>query len=271
MISVSSADSLYKIVILNPKGGCGKTTLATNLAAWYAHRGPPPTIIDCDPQGFCLRWLEKRPPGRPPILGQAGYSAGTNAPKPIEVTGSNVAIIDLPAGISERELHEFVYLADSLLLPILPSEIDVHSATRFIAELLLDAQLDRSERRLAIVANRVRSKTRSYRTLLQFLGSLSIPMVAAQRDSQNYVLAAAQGLGVCELPPYRVQDDLPSLYALSRWLDKRQRAVMLSRRKQLIAQAAYRYAQSRDFKGGDPMADWLRAEEEVDARLSAVG
>ena len=262
MISISGADGLHKIVVMNPKGGCGKTTLATNLAAWFALRGPPPTLVDCDPEGFCMRWIESRASDRPRVHGLA--AGPPTARSTIEVPAdSSVVIIDLPAAITGDQLHAFVYLADSLLLPVTPSEIDVYSATRFIAELLLDAQLDRSERRVGIVANRVRERTRSYAMLMLFLSSLRIPLIASLRDSQNFVQAAALGLGVCELPPHRVQDDLPALDAIGRWLEKR-RAMSRSQRDALIAKAAYRYAEARGFVGGDPRADWIRAEQEID-------
>jgi chromosome partitioning protein len=262
VISISGADGLHKIVVMNPKGGCGKTTLATNLAGWFALRGPPPTVIDCDPQGFCTRWTESRAPHRPRIHARA--TGPLTAQSSIEAhPDSSVAIIDLPAAITGDQLHAFVYLADSLLLPVTPSEIDVHSATRFIAELLLDAQLDRSERRVGIVANRVRERTRSFAMLTRFLGSLRIPLIGVLRDSQNFVQAAALGLGVCELPPHRVQDDLPALDAIGQWLERRQTASR-AQRDALIAKAAYRYAEARGFVGGDPTADWLRAEQEVD-------
>ena len=269
VISITGADNLHKIVVLNPKGGCGKTTLATNLASFYALRGPPPTLIDCDPQGFCIRWLEKRPGDRPPIYGIRGYSEGFDAPEPsrLEVQpDSSTVIVDLPAAIPHERLHAYTYLADSILLPIQPSEVDVYSATRFIAELLLDVQLDRSERRLAIVANRVRTRTKSYQMLLRFLTSLKIPMIAALRDSQNYVHAAARGIGVCEMPAHQIKDDTPQVNAVASWLDKR-RTVTMAQRQAMIARAAYRCAEHRGFEGGDPVADWLTAEQEVDARL----
>lgn len=260
MISISGADALHKIVVMNPKGGCGKTTLATNLAGWFALRGPPPTLIDCDPQGYCSRWVDSRASDRPKVH---CFEAGPlTARSTLEAHAeSSIAIIDLPAAIAGDQLHAFVYLADSLLLPVAPSEIDVHSATRFIAELLLDAQLDR--RRVGIVATRVRERTRSFAMLARFLGSLRIPLIGALRDSQNYVQAAALGLGVCELPPHRVKDDLPALDAIGDWLERR-KAMSRAHRDALIAKAAYRYAEARGFVGGDPKADWLRAAEEVD-------
>ena len=262
MISISGVDGLHKIVVMNPKGGCGKTTLATNLAGWFALRGPPPTLVDCDPQGFSTRWIERRPPQRPTVHGLA--TGPLTARSTIEVPAeSSVVIVDLPAAITNDQLHEFVYLADSLLLTVMPSDIDVYSATRFIAELLLDAQLDRRDRRVGIVANRVRQRTKSLAMLMRFLGSLRIPLIGALRDSQNFVQAAALGLSVCELPPHRAQDDPPALDAVGRWLERR-RAMSRAQRDALVAEAAYRYAEARGFVGGDPAADWLRAEQEVD-------
>jgi len=263
MISISGAESLHKIVVMNPKGGCGKTTLATNLAGWFAMRGPPPTLVDCDPEGFSTGWVQRRPAHRPKVYGvtTGPLTASTVIEVPAE---SSVVIVDLPAAITKDQLHEFVYLADSLLVTLLPSDIDVYSATRFIAELLLDAQLDRRERRVGIVANRVRQRTKSLAMLLRFLGSLRIPLIGALRDSQNFVQAAGLGLSVGELPPHRAQDDLQALDAIGQWLERR-RATSRTQRDALIAEAAHRYAEARGFVGGDAAADWRRAEQEIDA------
>lgn len=227
MINIMGRDDLHKIVVLNPKGGSGKTTLATNLASALAVRGPPPTLIDCDPQGYCMRWVETRPSHLPEIYGVVGDADDASITKGLEVDvphDSKVAIIDLPAAIPHNRLYQFTYIADSLLLPILPSEIDVFSATRLIAELLMDAQLDKGGRRLAIVANRVRSRTKSYERLMRFLSSLEIPMIAALRDSQNFVHAAATGIGVCEMPAYRVKKDYLQIERIVDWLDMRRAA-----------------------------------------------
>ena len=268
MIRVAGADNLHKIVVINPKGGCGKTTIATNLASYYALRGPPPTLLDFDPQGFCMRWLDKRPKDRPTIHGMQAVAAdSTQALLPKVPADSSAAILDLPAGIPDAQLHKYTYIADSVLLPIMPSEIDVFSATRFIAELLLDMQLDRREQKLAIVANRVRSNTKSYQALLRFLTSLKIPMIATVRDSQNFVHSSALGIGVCEMPAYKIKDDLASMNSIGAWLDRR-RAVTLDQRHAMITHTAHKRAALRGFAGGDPMADWLEAEQEVDALLA---
>jgi chromosome partitioning protein len=221
---VRSVEDLHKIVVLNPKGGCGKTTLATNLASLYAARGESPVLVDCDPQGYSLRWLDKRPGNVPKIYGVAAYgeSARTAADVHSDLTAdSTTVIIDLPAAVPHEQLHNYTYIADSILIPVSPSDIDVYSASRFIAELLLDAQLDRRDQKLAIVANRVREQTRSYRMLRRFLASLEIPLIAVIRDTQAFVHAAGHGIGVCEMPAYLTARDVEQLELIAAWLDKR--------------------------------------------------
>jgi len=213
--------SRHKIVVLNPKGGSGKTTIATNLASTFAVRGAMPTLIDCDPNGFSMRWVEKRPATRPPVHGIAAFEltraqAVGVSPHP----DSKEVIYDLPAGASAEDAFDYIYDASSILLPIVPSEIDVYAAARFIAELLLITQVDRRRRKLAIVANRTRQNTRSYRMLMRFLNSLDIPVVAHLRDSQSFVQASAFGMGICEMPPSRVRPDLDELDKIVRWLDR---------------------------------------------------
>jgi chromosome partitioning protein len=214
---------LHKIVVLNPKGGSGKTSLATTIAAALAARGAPPTLVDCDPQGYSLRWLEKRPPNRPAIHGVAGYSkaAAGDSLRQLVGTDSSVVVVDLPGAIAHEDLHDFTYFADRVLIPVVPSAIDVFAASRLIANLLLDAQLDRRDGKLAIVGNRVRSTTRSYAQLCAFLASLRIPMIAALRDTQNFVHAAALGLGITELPASAVREEIEQVARILSWLDRR--------------------------------------------------
>jgi chromosome partitioning protein len=214
---------LHKIVILNPKGGSGKTTLATSLAAHYATTGHPPTLIDCDPQGFCMRWLERRPRERPRIHGVAAYDRQPDSALSRAARArpeSRHLIADLPAALDSEQIYDMTYDADSILIPVMPSAIDAYAASRFIAELLLNAQIDRRGRQLAVIASRVRQNTRSYRMLLKFLTSLKIPMIAELRDSQNFVTATATGLGITELPAYLARKDIAALADVTDWLDQ---------------------------------------------------
>lgn len=223
MDSTPIRDNLHKIVILNPKGGCGKTTLATNLASFFARRGPPPTLVDCDPLGYSSRWLSRRSEKLPKIYGIEAFDHTTQPSSGLEQRAwpdSAQLIVDLPAGLSDNQLYEQTVDANSILIPVLPSEIDIYSAARFIADLLLVAQLDRRDRNLGIVANRTRQNTRSYKMLMRFLTSLRIPLIAQLRDSQNYVHAAAQGIGVYELPAYRARQDMELMDPIITWLDR---------------------------------------------------
>lgn len=215
---------LQKIVVLNPKGGCGKTTLATNLASYFALRGPLPTLLDCDPQGFSMSWLERRSGQRPPIYGVAAYKKAVNATQSWHLRVPNESrqmIVDTPAALESSQVHDLIYEADNILIPVMPSPIDIRFAARFIADLMLVTQIERGNRKLAIVANRTRANTRSLVKLMRFLTSLRIPLVAVLRDSQNFVHAADQGIGVYEMPHYRASRDIENMSSIVEWLDKR--------------------------------------------------
>jgi chromosome partitioning protein len=213
-------DDANKIVILNPKGGCGKTTLATNLASYFALRGPPPTLIDTDPIGYTTRWLERRPAERAEITGigidELAPRSERSWPfhKPKE---SGAVIIDTPAAMNHREITELTHDADCILIPVLPSAFDLHATASFIARLL---QLTDFERPVAVVANRTRQNTRSLAMLLQVLKSFETPTIAVLRDSQNYVHAADRGLGIYELPYHKVKQDIEAMEPIVNWLDQ---------------------------------------------------
>lgn len=236
MLITPNRDNLSRIVVLNPKGGCGKTTLATNLASAYALRQPMPAIMDYDPQGSSMRWIEKRAASRPPVYGIAAYKSSMHATRswqlrvPQETT---TLIIDSRAGMSQEALRDITRDATSILVPVLPSSIDIHAASRCIADLLLIAKVDRRDGKLAVIANRTRKHTHSFATLMRFLDSLGIPVIGVLRDSQNFVKAADQGLGVCELPRYVAATDAEQIERIVAWLDNwpmRTRSRSLERR-----------------------------------------
>lgn len=222
MLNTPNRTSLNRIVILNAKGGCGKTTLATNLASFYAQRGPMPAIMDCDPQGSTMSWLDKRGAGQPPIHGIAAYKKTMQATRSWQLRVPNETthlIVDSPASLNHDDLRELTRDATSILVPVLPSAIDIHAASRCIADLLLVAKIDRRENKLAVVANRTRQNTKSYEKLMRFLDSLGIPIIAVMRDSQNFIHACEQGMGIVEMQPYKVRKDIAELEKIVAWLD----------------------------------------------------
>jgi chromosome partitioning protein len=177
--------------------------------------------MDCDPQGFSLRWLDQRPDDRPAIYGVDAYERIVRLADSFQLDvppDTNTVIFDLPGNVGYDKIHALTYSADSVLIPILPSAIDVYSAARFIAELLLVTQ---RRRQLAVVANRTRQNTKSFQMLTRFLTSLRIPLIAVLRDSQSFVHAAGQGIGICEMPAYKVAKDIEQLKLIIDWLDNR--------------------------------------------------
>lgn len=165
-----------------------------------------------------MRWLHKRGADRPKINGIPAYDQPQGGFRHRLQPGTRTVIYDLPGGLGHDKLQSQTYDANSILIPVLPSEIDVFSASRFIADLLLVAQFDRRNRQLAVVANRTRENTKSYQMLMRFLSSLKIPLIATLRDSQAYVQAAAEGLGIYELPAYRVKKDVAQMNPILLWL-----------------------------------------------------
>src|SRR6056297_64546 len=222
MLTIPTRPGLNRIVVLNTKGGYGKTTLATNLASHYALRGPRPALMDCDPQGSAIRWLERRPAEAPPVHGIAAYKRNMAATQSWQLRvpqETETLIVDSPAGLDRDALRQLTRDATSLIIPVMPSAIDIHATARFIGELLIGAGVDRRRRNVAVVANRIRRNTRSFIKLTRFLESLEIPVIAALRDVQAYVSAAEDGIGLYEMKPYRVRKDLEHLDRIVAWLD----------------------------------------------------
>jgi len=216
---------MQRIIVLNPKGGSGKTTVATNLAARFATVGKSPVLMDLDPQGSSMRWLQKRPRDLPTIHGIAAYERSTSVTRSWQLripADCDVVIVDSPAALDAQRIPEVTRGADAILVPVMPSDIDIHAAAKCIADLLLIGKVRRSQGVLGIVANRVRTNTRISQALMRFLRSLDIPLVATLRDTQNYVRSAQTGTGLHEMPRWQVGRDLEDWEELSLWLDSRQ-------------------------------------------------
>jgi len=229
---------MRKIMLLNAKGGCGKSTLATNLASYYASQGKSVVIADFDRQGSSMEWLEARPQDRPPIRGIAAWREPLRVPR-----STDYVIMDVPAGAHGPDLTALVRRAQTVIIPVLPSPTDIRAAAHFIHEALLVGKIVRNETRLAVVANRVRENTsvqntmesvlnrmsisystlntQIYHNLERFLSRLRIPFIATLRESQNYLVADARGLGIFDLNRAQVTRDTEQWEPLLKWLESK--------------------------------------------------
>lgn len=218
---------MLRVVVLNPKGGSGKTTIATNLAASFAARGERPALMDLDPQGSSMRWVKKRPEERPCVHGIEGFARTATVTRswqlrvPPECT---VLVTDTAAALEAQRFSEITRSADAILVPVMPSDIDIHAAAKCIADLLLVAKIRRSDERIGIIANRVRRNTRTSQALTRFLSSLEIPLIATLRDSQNYVRSTEIGVGIQEMPVWQVRQDLEQWERIGAWLESKCRS-----------------------------------------------
>jgi chromosome partitioning protein len=212
-----------KVVVMNPKGGSGKTTIAMNLAAYYAVNGLFPALNDLDAQASSTRWLAKRTSALARIHGISPFNVPANVTRAFAMrTPPEVQriIVDTPAALSKQQFAEVTGGADRIIVPVLPSDIDIQAATRCIADLLLAGKVQRSDNRLAVVANRVKRNTVIFRSLMRFLEALRIPIVAVLRDSQHYVKAAESGLGLHEMTGARVRIDQTHWASLLDWIER---------------------------------------------------
>ena len=214
---------MLKISVMNSKGGCGKTTIATNLASYCASHGYQTALFDYDNQASSMRWLKGRPSSQPPIHGVAAYEPPrlgmTRAWQMRVPPETRYIITDTPAGCALVDIEDRVAEADVILIPVLPSSIDIHSTADFIRDLLLVGKARAHNTRLAIATNRTRIRTRAVDKLERFLNKLDIPVIARIRDTQHYVSAAEQGLGVHELKARDAQKDRVTWAELLFWLE----------------------------------------------------
>jgi len=216
--------SLHRITIMNMKGGCGKSTIAINLSAYYATHGYVTALTDHDPQASSINWLRRRDENRPIIHGidaSKRQILTIRSDQLLSPAGTQISIIDTPAGIGldDISLRKLLKNTDTLLIPVLPSPIDIHAAAHFIETLLIHGRVKVKGINIGIVANRVRPNTISYQLLQKFLNRLNIPFVASFNEAQNYVFANEKGLGIHELNKSRNVKDLEQWQILINWLD----------------------------------------------------
>jgi len=205
---------MRSIMVLNAKGGCGKSTIATNLASYYAwEQEKKVTLADFDPQGSSIAWLRERHERWPEINGISAWKDPLRAPRDTEIL-----IVDAPARVEGKEMTELIRRIETIIVPVLPSPVDIRAAADFMTKLLTTGKVSRKETRVAVVANRVRENTLIYHTLHSFLKSLKIPFVTTLRDTQNYIRAGERGIGIFEMAPSQVWQDLEQWEPLVRWL-----------------------------------------------------
>jgi chromosome partitioning protein len=189
-------------LVINPKGGAGKTTVAINLASYFAAQRIPCTLMDYDPQGSSLNWLGLRPAEVPRIHGANAAPQKFGRLRSFEMyvpPETQELIIDAPAGVCGVALHEMLERASSILVPMVPSSIDLHATGNFLRELLAMRRLQSSGVRMAVVANKVRRSMPAYPPLAELLDSLGLKLLARLVDSDVYMRAAESGCGIFEM------------------------------------------------------------------------
>ncbi len=202
------------ILVLNAKGGCGKSTISTNLASYYAaEMGNKVVLADYDPQGSSMAWLQQRDESYALITGIAAWKDSLKPPKDTEVL-----IMDAPARVHGKELTQMMHKAETVLFPVLPSPIDIRAAATYMQELQANGRVKRKAVKIGIIANRVRENTIIFSELYAFIKSLKLPYVATLRDTQNYIKAEEHGLGIFEMAPSQVWQDLSDWEPLVKWL-----------------------------------------------------
>lgn len=222
-------DSGYKIkriTVLNSKGGCGKSLLSTNIASIYAANNLRTTLIDYDPQGTAIRWLKRRPDNFPSIHGinatqrEQGVTLSWQMRVPV---GTDRMVIDTPAGVRGMELNDFVMNSDYILIPVTPSDADIHATTQLIADLLLNVKIRAFDIKVGVIANRVKKNTKILKKLDSFLEHVKFPFISKLRDTQNYVNASEQGIGIHEIyPPSLVKKDVADWDSITAFLEDNQ-------------------------------------------------
>lgn len=201
------------IVVANPKGGVGKSTLSTQVAGYCASRGHAVMLGDVDRQQSARQWLALRPPQLAPIRSwEVAHDEIVRPPK-----GTSHVVLDTPAGLHGKRLDEVLKLADKVLVPLQPSLFDIQATFPFVQQLLAHKRADKF--RIGLVAMRVRDHTIAADQLKHFLATLSVPVVGQLRDTQNYVQLAARGLTLWDLNPSRVERDLAQWLPITAWLD----------------------------------------------------
>ena len=201
------------VVVANPKGGVGKSTLSTNIAGYYASRGHAVMLGDVDRQQSSRLWLGLRP-----AAARAIASWETDADDIVRPPkGTTHVVLDTPAGLHGKRLNDVVKMADRIVVPLQPSVFDIFATRAFLDELVHNKHAAKTQ--IALVGMRVDARTIAADHLHEFVDRLDVPVLGYLRDTQNYVHLAARGLTLFDVAPGRVEKDLEQWHALCQWLD----------------------------------------------------
>ncbi|NBW67197.1 MAG: ParA family protein [Betaproteobacteria bacterium] len=203
------------VVIANPKGGSGKSTLSTNIAGYLANSGHQVMLGDADVQRSSKFWVSQRPEVLPKIATWEYEADLIYTAKPFKDTTH--VVIDTPGGLSGWRMQEVIGRADKIIVPIMPSMFDMQATNAFIVKLL---QLKRAHTsQVAVIGNRVDARTVAAANLKIFMDTLNVPVLTYLRDTQYYVHMAAHGLSMFDITPSKVQRDLEQWKPICDWLD----------------------------------------------------
>jgi len=202
------------VVVANPKGGVGKSTLSTQIAGYFASQGHCVMLGDADRQQSTRLWLSLRPDTAPAIANwELGEDQIAKPPK-----GTSHVVLDTPAGLHGKRLKEILKRAHKVVVPLQPSVFDIFATRDFLDELAASSQAAQID--VAIVGMRVDERTRAAEQLRTFVESTGLPVLGYLRHTQNYIQLAARGLSLFDLAPERVQRDLAQWQAICHWLDE---------------------------------------------------
>lgn len=203
------------VLVANPKGGAGKTTLATNLSGYFANQGKKTTLCDLDRQQSSLRWMAFRDPALPAITGYyGGNQISLNLPRE-----ADWVVVDAPAGLQGYKLSDYLKAVDKVLVPLVPSVFDMAATEDFLNSIRTEVRGVRAK--VGIVAMRVDPRTKAASMLEEFLKHFDIPIVAYMRNTQNYVNVAAAGATVFDPPRAKNRRDLEQWSSLVQWVEKK--------------------------------------------------
>jgi len=205
---------MHTILVLNTKGGCGKTTISVNIASFFACWGIQVALADFDKQHSSTDWLRARPKDSPRIQSIAAWDDDYTIPEEVEYI-----IMDTPAGLSTERMSDLLAKANTILIPILPSPLDIRAAGQLIHDIMQQYDSLHLQPRIGVIANRVRRQTKIYSALKRFLGKLNLDFVATLRDTQNYVSTTELGISLFELPNWKKQKDLAGWAQLINWIN----------------------------------------------------